>query len=84
MTIRLHTLGWQRGIGKLVQLPLSVQYLIGALPSLRRIESRHWRIALSIFAALLCSKLVIGYEWSRLQPPQVAVGLAPPGPFLTD
>lgn len=36
----------------------------------------------------LCRPLVIltviGYERSRLQPPQMSVGLAPPGPFLTD
>jgi hypothetical protein len=61
MTIRLYTLGWQRGIGKLVQLPLSVEYLIGAPPNSRRIESQHWRIAQSIFAALSTFLTVIGY-----------------------
>ena len=32
----------------------------------------------------LVFQTVIGCEWSRLQPPQMSVGLAPPGPFLTD
>lgn len=39
MTIRLHSLGRKRGIGKLVQLPLSVQYFVEALPSSRRIKA---------------------------------------------